>query len=376
MRLLLTLMCLSLILINSFPGVYAEDADTLAVTETVVCDFDSSGKYYVSRDMSSFAYVKSTDKGEVVVFNGKEHKAFTSVSSVQISPKGKSIAYIGTSKGKSCVVIKGKAGKKYDAIKTKSLIFTGDGKHVLYVAEKDDQQILVDGKKELGTYDTVEKIRVSKEGSPFVYITREDVGNNAILSTMYLGGKEMKYSAPSNPAFSPNGKHFAFFTMSREGASVMVDNKCVCKPNGMGSNDFKFSEDSKSWGICADFQKHYFDGQKSSDGPPKRIVYINGDEKGVFEEASGLTFAKKSSCYAFFGTKKGVLAVYLNGKKYSELHGNVSAMSIKMSPNGKRIAVSTGKTLYVDKKSPDNFSLGNPFLFNSKSQFCNIKSTQ
>lgn len=175
------------------------------------------------------AYVGRVGERSRVVVDGQPGPEFAEVTSSPVfSPDGRRLAYVASDGNRQFVVADGKKGAPYNEVDALSLVFSPDGKHLAYVATVGEKQcVVVDGKP---------GPRYDRVGDPYGTLTAPILyspdGRLAYRAQrgeqhyVVIAGKE---SGPyeeigySHPLFSPDGKHVAFAAQKGERWRVVLD---------------------------------------------------------------------------------------------------------------------------------------------------------
>ncbi|BCX15764.1 MAG: hypothetical protein KatS3mg097_656 [Candidatus Parcubacteria bacterium] len=248
-----------------------------------------------SPNSKRLAYAVFVNNTAAVVLDGKEGKKYDLVYSLTFSPDSKHFAYIATKDGKQFIVVDGKEGKKYDFIS--SLTFSPDSKHFAYIKGQnclndnhypgtakckkyylvlDNQEIVISDNKEK-TDSIIYKLIFSPNGKHFAYVANKDNKNFVIFD-----GKEgKKYDLVSSLTFSPDSKHFAYVAVQNKKAFVVLNNKEQTKYDSI--SNLYFSKDSKHFAYIAYKDNNSFiviDGQEKKEPDAEDIKFFSFSPNG------------------------------------------------------------------------------------------------
>lgn len=144
-----------------------------------------------------------------------------------ISPDGKRIALIVAGEGGERVLVDGVAGRRYDQIALRGLLWSPDSRRLAYIAIRGEELVLVIGDKESAPFDTI-----AKESAAWSRDSRHFAvgGVRAGRGVVDLDGQAQNAFAFEGVAnepvsFSPDGRHLAFAAGRGEKWTVVVDGK-------------------------------------------------------------------------------------------------------------------------------------------------------
>lgn len=164
-----------------------------------------------------------------VVVAGKAGPAFDKVRDPIWSPDGRTVAYVVNQGGKEDddgylvggwrVMAGDQAGKEYEYIKDKSLVFQPDGKAIAFIAGKGEKEYVVVGDREGEPFDVVESLIFTPDSKTFAYLATPRLGGMKIL--VVGDRKNDSYRNVGSPTFSPKGK-LAFVADLDSGRMAMI----------------------------------------------------------------------------------------------------------------------------------------------------------
>lgn len=206
-----------------------------------------------------------------------------------VSAETKRWACIQESGTQAFVVVDGVAGPKYEAVGKDTLLFSPDGKRLVYTALRAGKWFQVlDG----------------IEGRPYTWIGK---------------GTEV---------FSPDSKRFAYAAAQVLGSSgnttVVVNEVEGAKYDGLGSVEIVFSPDSRRVGYSA-----------LRAGREFRV--IDGVEGKDFDNVANLVFSPDGKQVAYIARRDGKLCLMVDDEVLSNAYDNYVTGNIVYSPDGKRL---------------------------------------
>lgn len=243
--------------------------------------------------------------------------------SVRISPDGKRFAVVIQSEDKrqAYVSIDGQKHRSYGW--ARDLTFSGDSRHVAYVATVEGKDLpVVDGREGAfrgeiwgGTRAGGGTLRLNRDGTRVAFVARK--GNAPAFGVVIDGAMDRPVVDPNDgaPAFSPDGKRLAY--IAQEGAQRFV----------------------------------VLDGKP---GPKYDTIY-----KGT------LTFSPESGRLAYLAGKGGQWVVVVDGAE-GKPRTNVVVTTLRFSPDGARLAYAAetapGKwAVVVNEEAGPDFDYIGPF---------------
>jgi len=291
--------------------------------------YGSVTQLQISGDGKTIAYVATPTVDGVnasgeprVVINGKPGKPYMSIDDLTLSPDGTRHAYVakilvpGSSTMRGIYVTDGKETKDYDNVKAERTVnFTPDSRHVIF---DNLNYVIVDGKEYPGPgQGQGGTVRVGASGSTFAYATKED--DNIVR--VFVNGKQGPDLADANLdelAFTPDGSGAAYMAMNVSGRPVMVtgtqtydmpDNNLT----GFVSQDSRirtilWSPDGKRWATTV-----------------KGKAVVDGQVRGDCNRGWLPTFSADSRHLAFAcpmwkqGSSQEVFGIWLNDKLVKEV---------------------------------------------------------
>lgn len=206
-------------------------------------------------DQKFVSSLLSTER-EIVVINGEESKSYNKIGPIVFSPDGKQVVFSGTRDAKTFLVINGREDKSYDAIG--EIKFSGDGKTLVFSGANisggtEIKAFLITNSKETELPSVPEFIAVNQDGSQVAYFVLQDG-----RYSLFLNGKELRshneLEEIETPVFSPDGKRMAYAA----GLSQGYDNGNYLMIDGIKSKFYSvigreivFSPDSKKLAFTA-----------------------------------------------------------------------------------------------------------------------------
>jgi len=232
-----------------------------------------------------------------------------------ISSDNKRLAYTITEGDKQQIVVDGKIdSRKYSQIQL--LMFSPNGKHLMYGVEKDKKWGVVLNGKESKLYDSVAGL-VCTDGTQ-VFIAEKNK-----KESMVVNGKEGEFFANVlAPIFSPDTKRLSYLADVGEKKCAVVDGKKTAVFTDIGAP--VYSPDSKH--VAYRVQ----DGEKS-------YIVHDGVKGKVYGLVNDPVFSQDSKHIAYSAVKGAEEVVVVDGKE-SEPHPTIDKDSIRLSGDGSRVA--------------------------------------
>jgi uncharacterized repeat protein (TIGR03803 family) len=222
--------------------------------------------------------VTGSDGKQRVILDGKEGPAFQGIQKVRVSHTGR-VAYVvnasATDPNDTHMVIDGEVGPKFAVIYP--AIFSDDGTHVAYFAQKLDRQAnggypwvaVIDG-KESPEYLKINRLILSPDGAHCCYTAMAANGRQSSTYAIVDGQKSPDYADVESALYSPDGKHLAYIattTGATGGKFVVVrDGKEEDAWETIDNSSLKFSPDSQHFAYTVrqgSYGYAIIDGQKS-----------------------------------------------------------------------------------------------------------------
>lgn len=313
---------------------------------------------------------------EFVVFDGKEGKKYGfSAGSIYFSPDGESFAYDiskGRGFGQYVMVLNNQEISGYDYVKDG--IFSSDGKHFAFRANKDKKEFFVIDNQEGPKYDDVSDFVFSPDGQHFAY----KVNNSFII----YDGQE-KSDINELPVFSLENNRVVFILNKNSKKAILL--------NG---------EESKSYDAI---QNPIF----SSDGDHlayigidagKQFIVLDGKEGKKYDKVFNIVFSLNGERIAYGAKESDKFFVVLDGKEEEKYNGNTpsnphiretysSVGQLTFSPDSKKFAYRVNVNYHGDNfivlynqkeknilSNPVSDSDSNLFLFSSDSNYFAYKT--
>jgi hypothetical protein len=124
--------------------------------------------FQVSPDGRSFAYILKNNESEQVVLNEIAGPLFDEIIFMSFSPDSKNFAYIANKDRKAWPVINGEIGQAYDFI-LEPRLFSPDSRYFIYKARKGTKDVLVINGRESRPYDLIYNPFVTSDNSAIVF---------------------------------------------------------------------------------------------------------------------------------------------------------------------------------------------------------------
>lgn len=256
--------------------------------------------------------------------------------SVRISPDGKRFAVVIQSEDKATAhaSIDGQEQKTYGWVR--DLAFSGDSRHVAYVATIDGKDLpVVDGREGAfrgeiwgGTRGGGGTLRLNHDGTGVAFVARK--GNAPAFGVVIDGAIDRPNVDPNDgaPVFSPDGKRLAYVAQDGGQRFVVLDGKPGTKYEAVYKGTLTFSPDSK--------RLAYLAGKGST-----RMLVMDGVEGKPYRGAmaSTLRFSPDGTKFAYAAQlESGKWAVVVNGKAGAAFDHIGPFTGLHWSPDSKRLA--------------------------------------
>jgi len=256
--------------------------------------------------------------------------------SVRISPDGQRFAVVIQAQGKKTAYasIDGRNQKPYAW--ARDLTFSGDSRHVAYVATIDGQDLpVVDAREGAfrgeiwgGTRGGGGTLRLNHDGTRHAFVARK--GNAPAFGVVMDGAMDRPNVDPNDgaPVFSPDGKRLAYIAQEGGQRFVVLDGKPGARYETVYKGTLTFSPDSK--------RLAYFAGKGSM-----RTVVLDGAEGAPHRDAmvSTLRFSPDGTKLAYAAQlESGKWAIVVNGKAGAAFDYIGSFTGVNWSPDSKRLA--------------------------------------
>lgn len=129
--------------------------------------------FQVSPDGRSFAYILKNDETEQVVLNEVAGPLFETIRFMSFSPDSKNFAYIAKKDNRFVAVVNGEINKAYDFI-LEPRLFSPDSRYFIYKARKGTKDILVINGQETRSYDFIYNPFVVSDGKAIVFFALDN----------------------------------------------------------------------------------------------------------------------------------------------------------------------------------------------------------
>ncbi len=256
--------------------------------------------------------------------------------SERISPDGKRFAVVIQAQDKKTayVSIDGRNQKVYAW--ARDLAFSGDSRHVAYVATVDGKDVAVmDGREgpfrgEIwgGTRGGGGTLRLNHDGTRHAFVARK--GNAPAFGVVIDGAMDRPNVDPNDgaPVFSPDGRRLAYIADEGGQRFVVLDGKPGAKYDAVYKGTLTFSPDSK--------RLAYFAGKGGM-----RTIILDGAEGTPHRDAmvSTLRFSPDGTKLAYAAQmESGKWAIVINGKAEAAFDYIGSFTGVNWSPDSRRLA--------------------------------------
>jgi WD40 repeat protein len=257
-------------------------------------------------------------------------------NSERISSDGKRFAVVIQAQDKKAAhaTIDGQNHKTYAWVR--DLTFSGDNRHVGYVATVDGKDLpVVDGREVMfrgeiwgGTRGGGGTLRLNYDGIRHAFVARK--GNAPAFGVVIDGAMDRPNVDPNDgaPVFSPDGKRLAYIAQEGSQRFVVLDGKPGAKYEAVYKGTLTFSPDSK--------RLAYFAGTGGM-----RTVVLDGAEGTPHRDAmvSTLRFSPDGAKLAYAAQlESGKWAIVVNGKAGAAFDYIGSFTGVNWSPDSRRMA--------------------------------------
>lgn len=196
--------------------------------------FDGIGEYSLvcSADSRHVGYVGISGRKQRVVIDGKLGPVYDGIGlgSPIFSPDGRRVAYSAQSGGRWFVVVDGKPGPLYDRVD--DFVFSPDSRRVGYVARKGGKEIVVvDGKPRGHGWFVGLQVSFSPDSRHWYCVEQLNIADGLGGPTsdrIVVDGKPGPVfggTYAGEPAYSPDGRHLAYYASQNGKELVVVDGK-------------------------------------------------------------------------------------------------------------------------------------------------------
>ncbi len=238
----------------------------------------------------------------------------------------------------------------------RSALLSPLGKRLAYVAKVGDSEALVLDGKLTGTYHSVERLLFSPDGQHFAYLAERPSGKLLVVHDDNAGRK-FGWIAGESLTFSPDSQHLAYYASEGElelhiEAGRFFTGKCYVVLDGHLSRGYEdvrwltFSPDSRRLAFCANKgQRSARSGDRShgtwhvvvdgKQGPGYNYVHrpvFSGDGS-----RSAYRALKDAKGFGEMGWEGGRRVIVIDGKESSARH-EVQPETILFSADGRRLA--------------------------------------
>jgi hypothetical protein len=190
-----------------------------------------------SPDSRRLAFVAQNGLQHFVVVDGKESQGYNLVENFQFSPDGSRHAFEAALKAERRVVVDMVDQPVVRSIVRNTLTFSPDGRRFAYAAEQSmlDIRVFLDGKAQEGRFlqfqtrtarPTARGAVFSPDGSR-VAMAVDRINGRAPGGVLVDGTVVARGQSFSMPAFSPDGKHFAFVAMLNQKWYLVLDGRAM-----------------------------------------------------------------------------------------------------------------------------------------------------
>lgn len=250
--------------------------------------------------------------------------------SERISPDGKRFAVVIRAQDKTTAhaSIDGQNQKTYAW--ARDLTFSGDSRHVAYVATVDGKDLpIMDGREGAFRGEICRgTLRLNHDGTRHAFVARK--GNAPAFGVVIDGAMDRANVDPNDgaPVFSPDGKHLAYIAQDGSQRFVVLDGKPGAKYEAVYKGTLTFSPDGK--------RLAYFAGKGGV-----RTVVLDGAEGTPHRDAmlSTLRFSPDGTKLAYAAQlESGKWAIIVNGKAGAAFDYIGSYTGVNWSPDSKRLA--------------------------------------
>lgn len=166
-----------------------------------------------------FGFIGETKKGFVVAVDGKEGRPFDRIYSLRFSPHGKQYAFVGVRNGVRKLVVDGKEVEEKEGFGP--MVWSRDGSaSAIAVAHQKASYVAfngVPGKK----YQMVTDLQFGPLGKTFSYFGKDASSGWQVVVDGRPGNSIDE--KPKSFAFSPSGRHFAYFGVRNGKNHLIVD---------------------------------------------------------------------------------------------------------------------------------------------------------
>jgi len=276
-------------------------AEPMGRTEEVLASYDGNTKVFTPPGSRRVVWREQRRQTWRMVVNGDAGKAYDTIGTPIFSPDGSKIAYTAEKDASAgargaastVVVLEERESPAFEQVT--SLQFTGDGRHVGYLAGVDGGwQPMIDGRPlETGPAGPGRtELRLNHDGSRWAYWTEDGIVVDGKLRPQHAsrtGGERVD----SVPQFSPDGRRLGYRVSQGVKTIVVVDDQE--SPAYESATEPTFSADSRHVAFFAIRDGRYF-------------VNVDGVEGPALYKLLGLaiSFSPDSSRFGYFGLPQDI----------------------------------------------------------------------
>ena len=263
-----------------------------------------------SPDPKHLAYVARRGSSDFAVFDGEERSEGDYIGPITYSFDGSRYAYQVNQGESRRVVVDGVAGRPYPRLGNE-IIFSADGKHVLYRATSDAGDFLVVdgvGLKKTGII-SENDYGFSPDGRP-VYTLRLGRDKYYIENADQESGP-YDFVIGSSPRFSSDGKHVAFEARRRGKVLLVVD--------GVETPEF---DEIELAAFSEDGSRFLYTGKRGG----KQYLVVDGKPTS-YDSIGDAVFGTDGKHLAVSGQSGGKWFVELDGKRVKAINGQVTMLT-------------------------------------------------
>jgi WD40 repeat protein len=289
-----------------------------------------SRKFIYTVSQYNALFDKSVEK---VIVDGKEEESFDYIKSIEFSPDGRRIAYVGVREGKEFVVVDSHRSRGYDYIVQYS--FSPDSKKFGYIAVDTVNQVVVVNDKEIDIGERVKNL-VFYEGSKFAYV----IMKNSKWKVVIDGKESAPYEEVEDLSYDRNLKKIVYRARVGDTQFFMIEQQQDIKHKGIvylkvspqGNRKAYIVRGIGGWQVVIDGESSIlYDGFPyfifSPDGKRyayfvfhlnQYIVIIDGKEVGRYEYVKDIMFSDDGSHYFYIIRRDKNYFVIVDGKESKE----------------------------------------------------------
>lgn len=289
----------------AWPGA-GQAAEQAGRTEEVLASYDGNTRVFTPPGSRRVVWREQRRQTWRMVVNGDAGKAYDTIGTPIFSPDGSRIAYTAEKDASASargaagtvVVLEDRESPAFEQVT--SLQFTGDGRHVAYLAGiNGGMQPMLDGRPlEPGPAGPGRaELRVNHDGSRWAYWTEDGIVVDGKLRPQHAsrtGGERVD----SAPQFSPDGKRLAYRVSQGVKTIVVVDDRE--SPAYESATEPTFSADSRHVAFFAIREGRYFVNIDGVEGPP--LYKLLG---------LAISFSPDSSRFGYFGLPQDIPHTWL-----------------------------------------------------------------